>query len=1169
MQKTAIWPRIPVALPLVSGLDSLPSGSHSPLMRSIAKILLVMRITSILLLASFMAVHANGVGQTITFSGKSVPLPKVFSAIKKQTGYVVFGNYNLLKAARPVTVESNDMPLPDFLHLVLDQQELDFKISGSNIILSRKPETHLPPPVPVAVQQDPPPLTGRIVAEDGTPIQGASVLIKGTTRGTVTDANGAFTITAEPGQTLQFTYLGMEMQERKVTASSGKFLIVMKAADTSIKDVVITGYSNIRKSSFTGNAITVTQEQITRVSNRNVLSVLQVYDPSLRLEKNNLRGSDPNTMPEFYIRGRSGIGVRELDNTGNTDLSQAALTNNPNLPIFIMDGYEVTAQKVYDFDINQIKSITILKDAAAAAVYGSRAANGVIVVETVPPMPGKLRVSYTGSLTLTAPDLSDYNLMNASEKLEAERLSGAYDITGLPPANAAIVTNEYILKKAAVAKGINTDWISQPLTNEVNQKHSVYIDGGSQQIRFGLSLKYDNQNGVMKKSFRDRKGAGLTLDYHGKNFQVKNDVSYDVVRLQNSPYGSFSDYAWKNPYDRIYDDSGMLVKNTTAWHGGVTNDLNLTNPLYEALKTKNHNTGGTNTLANNLALNWNILSHLMFRGQVSLTKTDNTTENYIDPASGRYNITPATDYTAIGQLDQGASNLLSVNVNAFMNYVNTIGNSNINLSGGINTLETTSGASNATYTGFTSGDQSSPNLAAKIVAKPTFSQNKTRLFGSFLSLNYSYKDIYLLDLSTRLDGSSEFGSEKKYAPFWSMGAGLNLHKYQFLRDNPLISRARVTANIGQLGKVNFPPYAAKDNYSLSSNWYSTGPGVSLYYMGNNALTWEKTRTYDLIFDLGMLKDRISLNVDIYRKLTHDLVNDVNLPLSTGFTTYKDNIGETENRGFEIQLRADIIKKKDFLIAVYGNFAHNVNRLTDISNALKAYNDLVDKQYADYNNYSSNNAFQNKQRFSTPHIKYVEGGSLTSVFGMKSLGINPMNGQEVFLRKDGTVTDTWNADDQVIIGDLTPKGQGAFGVNANYKGFALFASFLYEYGGDEYNYTLLDKVENVDVYNRNADRRLLTDRWKQPGDISMFKSIADRVYTTEPTSRFMQRYNAITFNSLSLSYSLAPQLIKNWRMNMFRMQLTTNNVAKITSVKQERGLDYPFARTFDFSIYLGF
>jgi len=603
---------------------------------------------------------------------------------------------------------------------------------------------------------------------------------------------------------------------------------------------------------------------------------------------------------------------------------------------------------------------------------------------------------------------------------------------------------------------------------------------------------------------------------------------------------------------------------------GITNMLNLVNPLYEARNTQNYSIGNTTTMSNNLSLNWTVIEGLQLRGTLSITRTENSSENFIDPASGRYYIDAKTDYTTIGSLDLRSGKSLGINANAFANYVKSIDNHNINLSLGINAFQNSATSNSSMYTGFASGSQHTPNLASKVVDKPLYGESQSRLFGTFLTMNYSFKDIYLFDVSTRLDGSSEFGSKSKFAPFWSLGTGLNLHKYDFVKNIPIISRARITANTGQLGKTNFPPFASKDNYSISSNWYSTGPGVTLYYMGNPFLSWEKTRTFDLIFDLGLLKDRLTLNFNLYRKNTQDLVTDINLPLSSGFPQYKGNIGEVENKGYEIRFRYDVLRRKDFNLAVYGNYASNTNKLKDISEALKAYNDLVDNQYDNYSVAAALNSSAAKTKFSTPHIKYVESGSLTSLFGMKSLGINPMDGQEIFVRKDGTLTTEWSAEDQVIIGELSPKGQGAFGLNASYKNISMFASFLYEYGRDEYNSTLLDKVENVDIYNRNADIRFLNDRWKQPGDVASFKNIADIAWTTRPTSRFIQRANSISLNSLSVGYQFDQKALKRLgRINMFRIQLNTNNVFKISTVKQERGLEYPFARSFDLSLNLGF
>jgi TonB-linked SusC/RagA family outer membrane protein len=992
-----------------------------------------MKLSTLFLLLGLLNVHAKGVSQHVTFSGEKVKLTDIFRVIKQQTGLFVISEKTLLKNARPVTVNAVNEPLESFMSAILEGQNLSFTIEKNTIVLSPVSFNAAmnKAVVEALLEQRADPVTGKVTGADGKALQGVGIKVKGANGGVASDADGRFSIRANPGQVLVFSFVGMVTQEVKITDAGIPLQVSMQVNPEKLEDFVVTGYSNVRKESFTGNAIKVTREDILKVANRNVIDVLQVFDPSFRLERNNLMGSDPNTLPNFYVRGRSGIGVKELD---NGDISQAALKNNPNLPVFIMDGYEVTAERVYDYDPMRIRSITILKDAAATAIYGSRAANGVVVIETIPPTPGKLRINYNLVSSITAPDLSDYNLMNASEKLEAEVLAGFYNSP--VPATAQQLMIEYLKKKNQIQRGVNTDWIAQPVTNEFNQKHTLTLEGGTNEIRFGLLLKYDKQNGVMKQSNRARYGAGFTIDYRLKNFQFRNDVSFDKVEGTNSPYGSFSDYTWKAPYDEMQDRTGAWVKNTNGWHGGGTTQLNLVNPLYEVNNTLNSSTSGYHTLIDNLSVNWRILPHLQIKGQLAVTKTDNNTRDFIDPASGKYLINVYTDYTTVGELTLTGRDELKLNTNLFANYMNAIGKHNMNFSAGINTSENKNSGTSFYYTGFPSGSQSSPNFASKVAQKPAYSDLHNRLFGAFLALNYSFNDIYLFDLSSRLDGSSEFGSEKKYAPFWSLGTGVNLHKYAFLKDNPVISRARVTGSFGQLGKTNFQPYAAKDNYVISQGWYRTGAGASLKYMGNTGLSWEKTNTYDLILDMGFMKDRLNLTVNWYNKVTKDLVNDVDLPLSSGFTVYKDNIGKIQNKGLEIYLRSDLIHTKNTLIAVYANFATNKNTLVDISQSLKKYNNLVDQQYADYSvgSNGSRTEAQYKDRYSTAHTKYIEGGSLTSIFGMQSMGINPMDGKEIFVKRDGTITYDWNASDQVIIGDATPKGQGAFGVNASYKGF---------------------------------------------------------------------------------------------------------------------------------------
>ena len=283
---------------------------------------------------------------------------------------------------------------------------------------------------------------------------------------------------------------------------------MLKEDVTEMEEVVVTGYGKVRKESFTGSSVSISKEQLMKVSKTNVLKALQAFDPSFRIQTNNKWRSDPNALPEMYIRGRSGVGVKQLDPNYT---SKGNLENNPNLPTFIMDGFEISAQKLYDMDPARIANITILKDAAATALYGSRAANGVVIITTVAPKPGKLNVSYGLIGEITMPDLSSYNLMDAKEKLEAESLAGVYDVQDANDPGYNLQWQEiYYRKLNNINKGVDTYWLSFPLQTAFNQKHSMFVEGGSENLRFGVDLSYYNEDGIMKESFRDRLGVGVT-----------------------------------------------------------------------------------------------------------------------------------------------------------------------------------------------------------------------------------------------------------------------------------------------------------------------------------------------------------------------------------------------------------------------------------------------------------------------------------------------------------------------------------------------------------------------------------------------------------------------------------------------------------------------------------
>ena len=1115
------------------------------------KLFLVMRLVIVFLFCFMLGGYASSNAQyRLNVKMGETTFDELFQEIRKQTGCIVMYNSDVLDKNAKVEADFGGIELTELLKKVLTGKGLTFEINKEFVILMKAPQKN--------EEQKRITISGTVKDKRGERLIGVTVLVKGTSIGVVTDTLGKYKITLPERKdlVLVYSFIGMQSKEVKIT-DQREVNVVLEEEKVNLEDVVVTGYATVKKSSFTGNSVKVSKEDILKVASGNVVDVLQVFDPSLRIMRNNEMGSDPNTLPEFYIRGRSGIGVMELD---KEDVSKSALSNNPNAPVFIMDGFEVSMEKVYDLDPNRIESITILKDAAATAMYGSRGANGVIVIETIAPKAGRLLVEYSFNGALTVPDLSDYNLMNASEKLEAERLAGLFESDDID--KYYTLQSEYLTKLNNVLKGVNTDWISQPLRNEVNHKHSLYVVGGNENIRFGVDLRYDNQNGVMKGSVRNRKGAGLSLDYRIGSFQIRNYITYDVVKAKNSPYGVFSDYTKKLPYDPMKDEDGNWLKTTKFWHSAATN---YDNPLYEAELLKSFDKNGYDELTDNLSLNWYGASGLQVKGQFSVTKRDYWTKTFVDPLSAKFG---DESETLRGSLTEATTKELSMNLNVLLTYVKTIDKHSMNLTLGLNTVENKYSYFTASYLGFPSGTLNTPSYAEQIVTKPGVSDNHTRLFGSFATLNYTYNNIYLLDASFRLDGSSEFGSDKRYAPFFSGGLGLNIHKYAFMEKYGFVNHLKIRGSFGQTGKVNFAPYAAVPTHEIDiDEWYVSGPASSLMTTrGNRDLKWEKTNKFDVGFELGLLKNLLYLEFSWYNEITNGLITDVTLPSSTGFRTYKSNMGKVENKGFEIQFRSDLLSTADWYVAVFANLAHNTNKIKKISDALKAYNDAVNEYYNQEIESLWDKDNPNLNRVMT---KYEEGQSLSAKYGLKSLGIDPANGQELYVYRDGTVSYDWIATEMRNIGDEMPWGTGSFGVNLRWKNITFSTSFLYEFGGDFYNETLIDKVENAKIEEYNVDRRAMSQRWKKFGDVVMYKDIKDNRQTTDPTSRFMQRNNVLSWNSMTIGYELDREMLKRIGIENIRIEVGTNDLWRLSTVKAERGLSYPYANSVNFSVNVRF
>ena len=991
---------------------------------------------------------------------------------------------------------------------------------------------------------------GRVIEKlSKEPMVGVTIRLDGHSTGVITDINGCYVLTLpEKGGLVIYSYIGFETRKIKVT-SRQKVDVQMVEATESIQEVIVTGYNSIQKESFTGNTTKIEKEDLLKVNPNNLISAIQTFDPSFRIQENLAAGSDPNSLPQFVLRGQTGIGETTLGQTSTSSISREVLSGNSNLPIFILDGFEVDVEKIYDLDMNSIHSINILKDAAATAMYGSRAANGVIVIERRAPEAGKFRVQYSGVLSAELPDLSSYNLMNAREKLETERLAGLYD-SNTPEIDP--YTNGYYQRLNNVLTGVDTYWLSQGLRTALNHKHSVFIDGGENDVRWGVELGFRGTEGVMKHSSRKNANAAFYVDYRIGGLQIKNKVTYTYNKSTDVPFNSFSDYSHLLPYMRLYDENGDYVRRLEKFDGASGTQVN---PLYEINFYNSFDHSGYDEVTDDLSLNWRITDGLRLRGQFSVLMRNSTGDLYKDPASASYS---ASTGNINGEKTESTQKRTVIDGSLSLMYNNTFKGHNLNICLSSNMRQTQSTASETRYRGFPGGDLVSSNYAAEVYGKPSSSDNTTRLVGALLTSNYTYNNIYLADLTGRIDGSSEFGSDKRWSMFWSTGAGINIHNYDFMKSNELFSMLKFRASYGLTGKTNFSLYSAKDMYQLQTDsWYPTGYGVFLYQMGNPNLKWERKYTLDYGVEIGLWHDKIYLKASAYDERTIDLITDYTIPSSTGFTSYKENMGKVKNTGVELELRARLYSDRNWLFQLYGSFARNKNTIIEISQAMRDYNKRVEELFSGYNPESSSDS-----KYAKTYLKYYEGASLTSVYGMKSLGISPTNGKEIYLRRNGDVTDVWSADEWTIIGDTAPKGQGSFGYTLSYKQLSMFASFLYTFGGDAYNNTLVSYVENADIKNDNVDKRVLLDRWQKPGDITTMKDIRDRNVTTGASSRFVQKNNTLQWSSLTMSYNFRPEQLKKLHLSGLRLSFTMNDLFYWSTIRQERGLDYPYSRSFN-------
>lgn len=1086
---------------------------------------------------------ATGLQKNISIKVKDASIITVLEEIQKQSGYSFMYNRQELAKFPKITLNDTNITVENLLNKIFTNSGFEYIVSNKNISIkektvkpvvnSGKDGTIQPPPSKKIT------INGKVLGEDKTPVIGATILILGTDHGTITDDKGEFVLTPIEGEELEVSFVGMVTYKHKVRSADSNLIINMLSDAMAVDDVVVTGIYTRKSDSFTGSSATFKATELKNVGGQNLLQSLKSLDPSFTIIENKNYGSDPNALPDMEIRGKSSIiGLKEEFGT------------DPNQPLFILDGFETDAKTVVNLNMSRIESVTILKDAASTAIYGSKAANGVVVIETKKAEKGKFRITYNGDIFISTTDLSDYNLMNASEKLKFETEAGRYKASSIDSAKDQLLLDHlYNKRKAEIARGVDTYWMNEPLRTAITHKHNLYADGGGDNIYYGMGATYNKTQGVMKNSGNSIFGFNFDLTYRVSKFQVSNKMSAEY-NTQEDPIVSFRDYAQANPYYRKYNEHGEAEK-YLEYSDDLGPDYRETNPLYLAglnsFKEKRRT-----KFENKLNAEYKIFPELVLRGRLALGVTALKTDNFTSPQHPDYE---KSVYDQKGAYESGVGNDLYYDGDLTLTYGKLFGDKHqINAVLGARMRSDESDTEINISTGFPIGDFTRPTYSSayKVGTKPNYNKYITRSNSFYFNGGYSYANRYLLDANIRLDGASVFGTNKRYSETWAVGLGWNIHNEKFMQQVRFVNRLKIRASMGNPGNQNFSSFQSYTTYAFN-NWIQNpfGPSMIVANFGNPDLEWQKTVDKNIGLDLTMMNNRLNVTVDYFNKLTDPLLARISVPASVGTQTVLTNMGGQLSQGISGTIKYSPIYR------IHDGINWN------LSLNFKA-------QKAEYRNIGNSLDQFNKENENKSLERYYNGGSPTSLWAVRSLGINPADGFETFLTKDGRYTYDYNKADEVIVGNSEPKLTGVLGSTLYYKGFSVTVYLRYSLGADVFNSVVYNKVENISKSDlrHNQDKRALYDRWHQAGDRANFKSISLKE-TTPMSSRFVLKENFLSGESFSVGYDFSSEMIKKAGMQALRLQANMNDIFRISSIKEERGLEYPFARTVSFSLSVTF
>jgi TonB-linked SusC/RagA family outer membrane protein len=1086
-------------------MKSFQTGLQRPWL---TKALLVMKLTALLLIVFTLSASAEGFAQEkISFRFKRTAIAGILTHIEKSTHYRFLYNEQLHSIRQKVDLEVEDASLEQTLARLFNGTGLMYLVMQNNLIVIREATT--------AASREKP-ITGKITDDNGAPLTGVSVKIKGTERGTTTNEQGIFTINAEESETLVFTYVGYEPQEAKVGTKTS-FNVSLISAAKSLENIVVIGYGQVKKRDLTGAVLSVKSDEIKKVPSGNVMESLQGKLPGADISRSS---------------GSASSGVN-ITIRGNRSLMAS------NNPLVIVDGIQYNSFQ--DINPNDIQSLEVLKDASSTAIYGSRGANGVILITTKRGSNGQAKVSansYYGVSTL-----SDYPKFMNTQQYQAWRREAnrKIDLAGIniggnwtSPANDGLLFSAEEVKN--IGNGVNTDYADLVFHNGTQQEHQVGVSAGSDKTKVYLSLNYFNEKGLMRgdelKRYTGRMNVDQTLGKIAKAGMQMQLTYYDIDARTN-PLDEASKVA---PWSTPFDSAGKVILSPLS-------DAARWNPLADE--------------QSGVAMNNTLVTRTLTAAYVELTPfkglslRSNLGFVFTDARQGAF-------YDLNSMLQRGqrtlgsgtASKGRNINWENILTYNKQINDHNITLTGITTFLEITNEYVSAQGNKqilpsqlFYALQNSTENLAI------TSGYSKENLVSYAGRANYSYKGKYLASVSVRTDGSSKLGAGNKWDVFPAAAVAWRLSDENFLQNARNLSDLKLRLSYGITGSDAITAYRTQSSLTRIPNAFGENAALGFAFsdtIGNPNLRWEKTKAFNLGVDVGFFANRLTATVDFYRTRTTDLLTIRKLPATSGVSATFDNVGSTQTTGIDLSLNAAVIRKTDITLNIGASFYTAKEKIISLVGGI---DDPLNKWFIgsptrvsyDYNKIG---IWQMADSTEAKRYNQKPGDIRVEDRGKKDTVISANN-------------------DRTVVGQLVPKWNAGLNIDFRYKAFDLNI-FLFARMGQTIEYAYYSRVhlpgrENGAVVNYWTPENPTND-FPHPRTSSSFTAL--------PYSSTLMYVDGsfVKIRNITLGYNLPKAFINKYGVSGLRFYVTGKNLigfSKIDNYDVERGgsINDPLTRLF--------